>query len=62
MRYTQVILQDGNDLIIRMHDEQGHIVSVRTWEGAAQYVQSASAKRGFVTLMVPASAQLNIKA
>jgi len=61
VRYVQSVVRDGDDLILVLAAENGHVLSKRTWKGAAGYVRPAGAPKGYICLMVPERVGLDIK-
>lgn len=61
MKVTQQVTREGDDIVLRVHEHpSGKLLGVRVWKGAGKYLRPAAVK-GYLTIMVPEKAGLDIK-
>jgi hypothetical protein len=61
MKVTQQVTREGDDLVLRVHEHpSGKLLGERVWKGAAKYLRPMAVK-GYLSLMVPEKAGLDIK-
>jgi len=61
MKVSQQVTREGDDIVLRLHEQpSGRLIGTRVWTDAAKYLRPMAVK-GYLTLMVPEKAGLNIK-
>jgi hypothetical protein len=61
MKVMQQVTREGDDLVLRVHEHpSGRLLGRRVWKDAAKYLRPGTVK-GYLTIMVPEKAGLDIK-